>query len=499
MKIRKQPFQINPDKSRVITRMFSFSEQRVRGILDRILALPAAEVRHLVTQVLTDYGRRHKSIHDILLKHYKAVIHPLDFQEELTEDQKLLIGAYFTMEYAVESAALFNPSIVFHPDQTGIREGCARVVLSLRAVGEGHVSSIEFRSAVVDENNDFHLDPVNRFVATADVYPDRHYDKHLFRLKLFDMTLAWEPSALDTALRMVGREIIDGVMDKLGDRFTFDELRWFMGQFRAEYSGERTDVLDEVYERMILLARSNYEIRFGSDSALSERVIFPVSAAEAGGIEDARFVRFQESGEKPTYYATYTAYDRKRILTQVMETDDFSKFKIHTLNGKFAQSKGMAFFPRKVNGRYAMISRIDGENLFLMYSDNLHFWDNAERLRMPLEPWELTQVGNCGSPIETEAGWLLLTHGVGPLRCYSIGVVLLDLEDPSKVIGSLKKPLLNPDGDEREGYVPNVVYSCGGLIHNGELIVPYAVSDTASRVAVVPLQDLLDTLKETTD
>jgi predicted GH43/DUF377 family glycosyl hydrolase len=245
---------------------------------------------------------------------------------------------------------------------------------------------------------------------------------------------------------------------------------------------------------MLWLARSNYEIQFEQESPLSERVIFPVSTTEAAGIEDARFVRFVNEDGQVTYYATYTAFDGWNVLTQLLETTDFLNFNVHTLNGIYAESKGMALFPRRVDGRYAMISRVDGENLFLMYSDNISFWDHVEPLQAPVFPWEVVQIGNCGSPIETEAGWLMLTHGVGPMRRYCIGAVLLDLDNPSHIIGRLPAPLLSPEQDEREGCVPNVVYSCGGMIHNDSLVIPYAFSDSASRLATVPLSKLLGAL-----
>jgi predicted GH43/DUF377 family glycosyl hydrolase len=389
---------------------------------------------------------------------------------------------------------LFNPSIVPHPDQSGLPPKRSRVILSLRAVGEGHISSIEFRAATIDERGNFHFDPVTGFVATARIRPDKVYDKHLFSLKLYDMSLTWETSLIDETLKEVGKEIIGGVLGRLDDRFTFNGLREAISGFREERADRDQGILDEVCDRMILLARSNYEIRFDEETDLSERILYPISSTELGGIEDARFVRFVEDDGEVTYYATYTAYDRARILTQILETKDFLHFKVHTLNGKFAQSKGMALFPRRIHGKYAMISRIDGENLYIMYSDNVHFWDTATQLQIPLRPWELVQIGNCGSPIETEEGWILLTHGVGPLRCYSIAATLLDPNDPGRVIGQLDEPLIAPEEDEREGYVPNVVYTCGALIHNEDLIIPYAVSDTATRIASVSVKDLLGAL-----
>ena len=245
------------------------------------------------------------------------------------------------------------------------------------------------------------------------------------------------------------------------------------------------------HKTMRWLARSNYEMKFPAGSGLSERVIFPVSESEKEGIEDARFVRFTDDASEDTYYATYTACSADNILPQMLATSDFLHFRAITLNGKAVQNKGLALFPRKVNGNYAMLSRQDGVNLHLMYSDHLHFWQESQVIMRPKQSWELVQVGNCGSPVETEAGWLVLTHGVGPMRNYCIGAALLDLNEPSKVIARLSDPLLAPNGFEREGYVPNVLYSCGYMIHRGELIIPYAMSDSRCAIASVPVNDLL--------
>lgn len=494
--LRDQSIRIAPDSGRVIARMMRLPDQRMNNIIDRVLLIPEEEVPGLLMTILNDFGKRHKKLESVWLRNYYVAFEILQRTDAVSEDRKILIGAYLTMEYSVESAALFNPSIVPHPDQSGLSEGHLRAIISLRALGEGHISSIEFRSAILSQENRVTIEPFGRFVAPAVVHPDRSYDKHLFFKKLFDMTLTWEPSALDIALQVASNDIVEVVMNRLGETFNLDELRQIVNDLRCEYTDGQLDLLEEVYGRMVLLAHSNYEIHFPVDSELAERVIFPVSHYEANGIEDARFVEFMDDDNTVTYYATYTAYDGKRILTQFLETSDFRRFRVHTLNGRFSQSKGMALFPRKIGGRYAMVSRIDGESLYIMYSDNLHFWEVADKLQLPLYHWELTQIGNCGSPVETDKGWILLTHGVGPMRRYSIGVMLLDLEDPSKVIAQLPDPILSPSEDEREGYVPNVVYSCGSLIHNDQLVIPYAVSDTSSRVATLPLSELLAALEE---
>ena len=283
------------------------------------------------------------------------------------------------------------------------------------------------------------------------------------------------------------------VMESLCDSFTRSDLAHCVTSVRRKLRPVSAE-----FKRTLgcikWLADSNYEISFAEGLALSERIIFPVSSNESNGIEDARFVRFTDDDGAVTYYATYTAYNGRDILPQLIETQDFLHFRVLTLNGDAAQNKGMALFPRKVDGRYAMLSRQDDENLFIMLSDNPHYWSDPQMLLRPAEPWESVKIGNCGSPIETKAGWLVITHGVGPMRKYCIGAALLDLNDPTKVIGRLRAPLLCPEGDEREGYVPNVVYSCGSLVHGNQLILPYAMSDTATAIASVSLDEILKAL-----
>jgi predicted GH43/DUF377 family glycosyl hydrolase len=401
-------------------------------------------------------------------------------QRPISQERKLLIGALFSGEYALESAALFNPSIVPHPDQTGIAQGAMRFVMSLRATGEGHISSIEFRAGLVDPEGSITLDPVSRFLSAPDIVPNPSYRKKRFLTKLHEMNC--------------DGEYCKQVMDPLGDHFTLSDLRGSILAVRQDVQ-PNTIELTRSLERIQWLADSNYELSFSPKLAMSERIIFPVSANESNGIEDARFVRFVEDDGAVIYYATYTAYNGKSILPQLIETTDFLNFRILTLNGNAVQNKGMALFPRKVGGQYLMLSRQDDENLLLMRSHNPHQWEDPELLMRPAETWESVKIGNCGSPLETPDGWLVITHGVGPMRKYCIGAALLDLEDPTRVIGRLKEPLLAPEGNEREGYVPNVVYSCGALIHGGRLILPYAMSDKASAVVSVSLDSLLERLR----
>jgi predicted GH43/DUF377 family glycosyl hydrolase len=440
MKVNRTGILIKPNPGRVLFRPFNpTSEERKMKIIARIMAIPEEDVERKVAQVLTEFAGRHQRLHEFFLNRFEQVRQFQLTDLPLSEARKLLVGAYFTQEYALEAAALFNPSMVWDPDQSDLPEGARRFIVSLRATGEGHISSITFRSGVIDAEDNIVLHEPTPFVTAPEIVPNPIYEKPLFEKKLFELGLA-------TA---------NGILS---------------------------------------LANSNYELEYTSEQRLSERIIFPSTPAEINGIEDARFVEFHDDDGSVTYYATYTAYDGEVILPQLLETGDFLHFKISTLNGPAVQNKDFALFPRKINGLYAMLSRQDNENIYLMFSDHIHFWYSKEILLKPTFPWEFVQIGNCGSPIETKAGWLVLSHGVGPMRKYSMGVFLLDLEDPTRVIGRLQEPLLSPNENEREGYVPNVVYSCGGLVHGDDLIIPYAMSDHVSSFATVNLDDLLHEL-----
>ncbi len=481
MNITRTGIVLKSDAARVLFRPFKpFGEERPLRILSRVLALPENEVGEMLTQVLAEFKTRHQRLHDYFIMRYNDVKHLIPTDQPLSEDRKLLIGAYFTHEYSLEAAALFNPSIVPHPDQTGLPDGTMRYVLSLRATGEGHISSITFRTGTVDSGGKVIVDKPSRFVTLPDHIPVVSYNKEIFWHKLQELGLV--------------DSIAETIFKSLNDHFNVDEMTREI-QYLRRYAHHRNTEFDRTASRLINLARSNYEVVYTPEQPLSERIIFPTAPNESNGIEDARFVRFQEDDGSFTYIATYTAYDGRVTIPQLLETKDFLRFRICTLNGPEVQNKGMALFPRKINGQYMMVSRQDGENLFIMRSDELHFWHTRETLLKPTYPWEFLQIGNCGSPIETDRGWLVISHGVGPMRKYSIGAFLLDLNDPSKVIGRLSRPLLSPDELEREGYVPNVVYSCGALVHAGHLILPYAMSDSASSFATVPLVELLDAME----
>jgi len=457
------------------------SEERIIKILGRILTLSEKEVKKELRQVITEFEVRHQRLRIFFLNRFEKMKKHLLTDQVLSEERKLLIGAYFTQEYSLESAALFNPSMIWHPDQSDLPEGSRRFIVSLRATGEGHLSSITFRSGVINKENDITINAPTFYVTTSENYTNPVYEKILFERKLLELDLL--------------NDFAKQVMSSLEDNFTLTDLENSIKILIRPFKNKGGE--NELIANGILsLALSNYEIQYSPDQGLSERIIFPHSPSEMNGIEDARFVEFTDENGERIYYATYTAFDGKVIFPQLLETKDFLNFKISTLNGPEIKNKGMALFPRKINGLYAMISRQDNENIFLMYSEHLHFWYTKQLILKPTYPWEFVQLGNCGSPIETEAGWLVLSHGVGAMREYSIGAFLLDKDDPSKVIGRLEEPLLTPNENEREGYVPNVVYSCGGAIYGDELIIPYAMSDHASSFAKVNLNELLKKLTE---
>lgn len=425
--LNRQAHYLRPDPARVIVRPFKpateprdlnpTDKMRANHIVDRVLALDSEAVAHQLADVLDSFQSRHRN----LLATFEA---RADEMEEafarhgvFSKIQRQLIGAYFLNEYSFEASALFNPSIVSHPNQSGAPTGGLRFILSLRAVGEGHVSSLTFRAGTIAADGSLTVDPTARLASIPQI--------------------CHRVSAPD------------------GDRV---------------------------------------ELIFKPEEDLSERVIFPVTESQSNGIEDARFVKFSDDG-RTTYYATYTAYSGRAIRSELIETSDFMSFRLGPLRGAAARNKGMALFPRKIDGKYAMIARQDNENLYLIYSDDLYTWDGGQAILKPEFPWEFVQIGNCGSPIELDEGWLLLTHGVGPVRKYSIGAVLLDKNDPFKVLARSREPLLRPEPSEREGYVPNVVYTCGAMRHNDQIILPYAVSDTFSNFATVEISTLLNAMR----
>jgi predicted GH43/DUF377 family glycosyl hydrolase len=421
--MNRQTLYLRPDPARVVVRPFKPATEprdlnptdkiRANHIVDRVLRLDADAATQQLNEVLENFDGRHRNLLDIFEARADEMEDALDPHAGLDKTQRRLIGAYFLNEYSFEASALFNPSIVRHPDQSGLPANSCRFILSLRAVGEGHISSLTFRSGIIDAQGSVTIDPTARLASVPKV--------------------------------------------------------------RTRTSGPNGDYV---------------EVIFQPDQELSERVIFPITDSQSNGIEDARFVEFTDAGKR-TYYATYTAYSGRAIRSELLETTDFQSFRMTPLGGTAARNKGMALFPRKIDGRYAMIGRQDNENLYLIYSDDLYTWDGGHSFLQPEYPWEFVQIGNCGSPIELDDCWLLLTHGVGPVRKYSIGAVLLDKKDPSKVLARSREPLVRPEATEREGYVPNVVYTCGAMRHSAQIILPYAISDTFSNFATIKIAALM--------
>jgi predicted GH43/DUF377 family glycosyl hydrolase len=469
---------LEPDQSRVLLRPFNpGGPERMARIISRIMSLPEDRIPLLLEEISTQFSPRHQNIRNRFLERFEQVGEALLTDETLSEQRRLLIGSYFLAEYSLESAALFNPSIVPHPDQTGLPPGALRFVLSLRATGEGHISSITFRTGIIHSDQRIEVFTPTGFLTEPRQVPNPHFEKALFERKLFELALS--------------SEFTRRVMSRLGESFAPEELRASLKTEQFCMPDGMTQEDQNTAQGIWMLGRSNYEVQFTPEQQLCERILFPATPSQRNGIEDARFVRFQNEDGTSIYYATFTAYDGRVVVPELVETSDFLLFRFITLNGPAAENKGMAIFPRKINGLYVMLSRQDNENIYLMFSDNVHFWNERQVVLKPSFPWELVQLGNCGSPIETDAGWLVLSHGVGPMRQYCIGAFLLDLDEPAKVIGRLSEPLLKPNQNEREGYVPNVVYTCGALVHNGELIIPYGLADHATGFATVPLAEVL--------
>ena len=425
--LNRQALYLRPDPARVVVRPFRPTTEprdlnptdktRANHIVDRVLALDPETAANQLADVLENFQGRHRNLLDTCEARADEMEEAFAAHSVFTKIQRQLVGAYFLHEYSFEASALFNPSIVSHPDQSGAPNGGCRFILSLRAIGEGHISSLTFRSGSIAADSTVTIDPTARLASIPRV--------------------------------------------------------------RKRVSGQNGD---------------HVEVVFRPDEDISERVIFPVTLSQSNGIEDARFVEFHDEGRR-TYYATYTAYSGKAIRSELIETTDFLSFRMSPLGGAAARNKGMALFPRRIDGKYAMIGRQDNENLYLIYSSDLSSWDGGLAILKPRYPWEFVQIGNCGAPIELDEGWLLLTHGVGPVRKYSIGAALLDKNDPSKVLARSREPLIRPEPSEREGYVPNVVYTCGAMRHNDQIILPYAVSDTFSNFATIKIAALMQAME----
>jgi predicted GH43/DUF377 family glycosyl hydrolase len=474
---------LRPDASRMLGRLFVPGQEtlirgdsRAMAVIDRILELSEEEVERTLARTLARFSDGYRDLAGTLELNFQLVAHRLGGEIRAGSARRRLIGAYFTQEYAFEAAALFNPSMVAHPDQTGCQPGEVRFVMSLRAVGEGHLSSVEFRTGTIGRDARIRFDPPGRFVATgrARSVP---YDRSLFRARLADLA----PDDENTRF----------LWSILPSRFTMADLDVALAELsRLELTSAGSAAFADQVRR---IAASSYAVEFDEHSALSERVLWPTAPAESHGMEDARFVRFTDGGDA-IYYATYTAFDGAHVAPHLLETRDFRTFTVSPLSGPSARNKGMALFPRRIAGRYAALSRWDRESNAIGFSADGYRWSEAMTVQTPTHPWELIQLGNCGSPIETPLGWLVFTHGVGPMREYAMGAVLLDLDRPERLIAALPEPVLVADESEREGYVPNVVYSCGAMLHGGNVVLPYGCSDSSVRIAIVDLSLLLERL-----
>jgi len=476
---------LSPDPGRVIARLFvpgqellAGSESRASGVVERILALDDDEVRVALASVMQRFDGRHRSVADIFRRHAGRIANRIAAEVALSDERRQLLGATFTHEFAIEGAALCNPSMVAHPDQTDVPAGGLRFIMSVRGIGEGHQSSIGFRVGTIDADGWVSVDAPEPFPTSGPVHAGP-FHRSVFNGKLSELGANGENAAY--------------VLDSLADEFTEDDLDLALARMRSQRDTRRGS--GDTAAQLRAIAACSYTTSFPDDTHESERVLWPATASESHGMEDARFVRFVDDDGVAVYYATYTAFDGVAITQQLLETTDFVTFASSPIAGRAAANKGLALFPRRVGGRFAAMSRCDRETNSVAFSDDPRRWNGAVSVQGPIETWETIQLGNCGSPIETSDGWLVLTHAVGPMRTYSIGALLLDLDDPTVVIGRLTEPLLVPIPEEQDGYVPNVVYSCGALLHAGSLVIPYGIADSAIGIAIVTLADLLAALE----
>jgi predicted GH43/DUF377 family glycosyl hydrolase len=471
---------LRPDPARVVARLYLPGEElhrarsRASQVVDRVMSLAEEEVERLAAGLLRDFGGRHHDYQGLLRRNASNVSAHIEEAHELTAARTLVLGATFTAEYATEAAGLCNPSAVLSPDQGGLHAGQARVALSVRGIGEGHISSIGFCSAVVGPGPQWTFEPRPRPASTADITPASWHKAHL-------CAVLADQGHLD--------ELAEAVLHTLPAEIEAPDLERALANAHPDLlargsSAATVDLLRKV-------VASAYNASFPHDVGLGQRILSPAADEESNGMEDARFTRFTGDDGTAEYRATYTAYDGRQIAPRLLISPDLRTFRAHRLAGPAARNKGMALFPRKVHGQYLALCRSDGENTSLASSADGYVWDRPVVLQEPSAPWEMLQVGNCGPPIETEQGWLVLTHGVGPMRVYVIGALLLDLDDPAHVLGSSRTPLLSPGRDEQDGYVPNVVYSCGAFLHDGLVWIPYGIDDCHIGVAYAPLGEVL--------
>lgn len=476
--VKKLPLKIYPSSSRTLIRPFIPANiTQIEHILLRTFSVSPKKQKQVLDRIYDSFDLPREKLKTLFLKHFDNIKNRIPSNLELSETKREFIGAYFTQQYALESTALFNPSMIPHPFQPA--NGNTKFIISLRAIGEGHVSSITFMEGEID--TDFNIQLKEKSPVIFE--PERlkhHYEKKLFIKKAQEINIL---TAYNQSL-----------FDRLPEYFSFGELEAEIDKLKKTNAFPKNSEIEHSFHNIRLLAQSNFTMSFSTDD-ISERAIYPSSPSQSNGLEDARFVKFTQDDGQTIYYATFTAYNGKTIMPELLETHDFNEFKVSTLNGPAAKNKGMALFPRKIQGMYMMLGRQDNESLYIMTSDNPYFWYDYQPLIKPTYPWELMQIGNCGSPIELDEGWLVLTHGVGPVRTYSLGAVLLDKENPWKVIGRLENPLLEPTKEERFGYVPNVLYSCGSMLIDRTIVLPYAIGDVVTTFALIQTDDIIKHMK----
>jgi predicted GH43/DUF377 family glycosyl hydrolase len=473
-----------PDPSRVLPRLFvagqdNYGTRQTRGtvVLNRIMELSEHEVALALGDVEGRFGERHANLNFTLDQHAQRLARKLLQNRDISDARWKLIGATFTMEYAIEGASLSNPSAVLHPSQASTPDDASRFVMTTRCIGEGHRSSIGFRAGRISSTGEVSFEPVKSSLSTG-TYGEAPLFKRSFTHLLSERDMFGENAQF--------------VLDDLGHSFSHSQLEVQLN--RLQHNRDTFLNVDQTIRRFREIAERSYSVRFSPDTDISERVLWPLAAVEEHGMEDARCVRFTNQDGSVTFFATYTAFDGFRISQQIMRTKDFLNFTMHPVSGPSAGGKGLAIFPRMIDGKYVALTRADHESNSIVFSESLEHWNEHHTIQVPKRPWELIQLGNCGSPIETDRGWLVLTHAVGPMRTYYISALLLDLHDPTRVIASLDEPLISPSNDKRHGYVPNVVYSCGSLCVGDMLMIPFGIADQSIGVSTARVSAIVDVL-----
>lgn len=477
--VRRTSVRFNPDPSRVSAHLYNPGpDSRAIAIVSKVAEMPETASVLALNQVMKEFSPRHRNLAKIYMKNFWDVVESARCDKEktsqLSDYKKLLIGAYFTAELSIESGALYNPAIIEDPDQSGLEYGFKRLIIAFRASGGSYISSVVFRGAIIDQNDNIFLEPVSQVIDYPEVAREFNYDKKRFASLLDAMNL--------------DKVVINYVLEGLTESFTYKDISTLINKILQT---PKPGLKVELVETVRWLADNYAELIFPIESDTSERMIPPLSDKDLNGVEDTRFVKFINDDGEAVYYATTHSYNGVAFLPKLIQTKDFLKFRVRPLQGQHMLNRGMALFPRKINGKYAMLGRLDGINNYVLYSDYIDLWESGTKIQEPSYPWEFVQIGNCGSPIETSHGWLVITHGVGPMRKYCLGAILLDRDDPTKVIGQLSEPLLTPHDQERNGMKPNTVYSCGSVIFNKRLILPYSIGDSYSGIALVPMDEIL--------